>query len=562
MSIYPRIAFGLFDAGIKQDNDYYSVFGGYKSFCLPDDLKYDTANTRPIATYEPDYWLLDGSFRIKPDSGSLHIGILGSAMSDENGDFATDPVLTEHFSEAHDTDGLCLQFGSGSGDYCDEIVVRYYDGDDVLLSEETYNPTSATFSVENEVNGFEKITITFISTNRPYRYLRVTRIDYGYLLDMSGDSILSANIVEECDPISANLKYNTLDITLQSDDDDFNILNPQGYYAALKERQPVFIYENVDGVETFMGQFFLDEWESPTENTLVFRCIDLLGMLEKSQFSGKIYEGTTVETTLNNLLSQDGVRFSYELDADLEDVELEGYIAPCTYREFLQQLAFAIGASVECSRSSAVKIMPSKIADDESAVLTLTAEEIGLGRSVQLKDMVTGVEVSSHKYTETGTEKDLFKNTLAAGTYTIKFDEPCYGFSATGASINSYGSNRVTITVASEGEVTLTGTPYVDNVSIAEVETEETVTSQNVLAVEGATLVNPDNAATTAQRLYDYHQQRYVQKVKLFAPSIQIGDVVEVETIFEGKIKGVVEKMDVDLTGGFVVNAEIVGVVA
>jgi len=317
-------------------------------------------------------------------------------------------------------------------------------------------------------------------------------------------------------------------------------------------------------VETFMGQFYLDEWESPSENTLVFRCIDLLGLLDKAAFSGRVYAsgGYTVETALNNLYSQDNVRFPYELDSTLEDIELEGYIPPGSYREYLQQLAFAIGASVECSRASVVRIEPSKIADDETAIVTLTTEEIGLDRSVQLRDKVKGVSISSHKFTRKRTEKELFKDTLTAGTYTIKLNEPCYGFSATGATVYSYYSNRVIITVASEGEVVLSGTPYVDNVAAVSVETEESVTSQNTLVVENATMVNSTNAATIAQRLYNYHQQRYIQKARLFAPAIQIGDVVEVETIFDSKIKGVVEKMDIDLTGGFVVDAEIVGVVA
>jgi hypothetical protein len=101
----------------------------------------------------------------------------------------------------------------------------------------------------------------------------------------------------------------------------------------------------------------------------------------------------------------------------------------------------------------------------------------------------------------------------------------------------------------------------VDTKTLYKVETPgvSLVTQPNVLKVESAYLVNIDNLTEVAQRISDYYQQRYVQKVKLFAPSIEVGQVVEVETLYNRKIRGVVEKIDANLSG-FVVKAEIVGV--
>jgi hypothetical protein len=83
-----------------------------------------------------------------------------------------------------------------------------------------------------------------------------------------------------------------------------------------------------------------------------------------------------------------------------------------------------------------------------------------------------------------------------------------------------------------------------------------------VLTIQNATLVNPNNVEEVTQRVYDYYQQRHLQKTKLFAPGIEVGNSVLVDTLYDNQIAGVVEKMELDLAFGFVAMADIVGVVA
>jgi hypothetical protein len=62
--------------------------------------------------------------------------------------------------------------------------------------------------------------------------------------------------------------------------------------------------------------------------------------------------------------------------------------------------------------------------------------------------------------------------------------------------------------------------------------------------------------------LYSYFNQRYIQQTKLFASLIAPGDSVLIDTQSSKQIKGIAEKITTDLTGGFISNLEIVGVVA
>ena len=253
----------------------------------------------------------------------------------------------------------------------------------------------------------------------------------------------------------------------------------------------------------------------------------------------------------------------YELDPALYGVELTGWIPAGTYREALQQIAFAVGASVDCSRSWTVKIRQSLIAADETATATITKAEKGMDQAVELLELITGVKVLSHVFVETTDEKELYNGYLPTGTHEIIFSAPMHDLSITGGTITQSGANYAVVTVSAAGTVVLTGLAYADTAKSYSITTSGLSSSirPNVLEVEQAYLVNPDNLEEVAQRLYDYHQQRYVQEVKLFAPSIEIGNVVEVETLYNQKIRGVVEKMTPDLVGGFVVKATIKGVV-
>ena len=53
-----------------------------------------------------------------------------------------------------------------------------------------------------------------LETNRPGRYLKLAGIDYGVYLHFSGDEIIKARVLEECDPLSAEISINTLNLTL------------------------------------------------------------------------------------------------------------------------------------------------------------------------------------------------------------------------------------------------------------------------------------------------------------------------------------------------------------
>ena len=562
----PLVTFGLYALQIKQDATL--ACPDLQPFSSMTDLKSGSATTRPYITYEPDFWLLDGQYKFKPtNNAAVHVGLMSLSMSNAAGVFAIPPVLTATFSEIHTTDGLTLHFSQYTNDYCNDLTIAFYDATNVLIRSDAYNPATWELSTGQAVTDFKKIVITFNSTNKAYRYLRMVGIDFGQLIYFTAADIKSCTVVEEFNPLSTELPVDTLDLKLFSSDAAFSIINPAGDYAALQNKQPLDVYENVGNDRIYIGQFFLSTWENPSNTGISFKAIDMLGVLDTVPFSGYLghsdWEILSIEDFLNIKLGAIGV--PYDLDTELLGVQLEGWIPATSYREALQQVAFAAGAYVTCSRAGILQIFKTVLASEVvSQDFDIPASAKGIDSSLTLKTLVTGVDVTAHNYVSNTDVTELFKKTLAVGQYTIAFSEPHHDLIVTGAAFYFQDANYAIITVSSPGLITITGQGYTDTTQVYNITngTLDANVRQNVIAISDATLINPSNVVATTQRVYDYYQQRYLQKVKLYSPTAAVSDSVLIDTLYNQRISGVVEKMNMDLSGGFRVNAEITGIVA
>lgn len=555
-----RVSFGLFALELKEDANL-STISELQPFSKVDDLETDNVSTRPYASYEPNYWLLDGQYKFLPAVyTTIHVGLISLEMSDSAGDFTTAPQLTAEFSRTHDIDGLALRFQTYTGDYCSALTINYYDGSNQLIRSDSYQPDYTEFSTLQPVTGFKKIIITFHSTNRPRRYLRLTGIDFGELISFEGDAIKIAKTTEQVCQLSTELPYSELELELYSQEAQFSILNPAGQYAALKERQPLFVYEIVDGTNEFIGRYYLTEWENLSDTLYKFRAMDILGILDGMTYRGGLFNGEPLEDLIEAILAP--ISIPYELDNRLTGIEITGWIKAGSYREALQQIGFAAGAAIHATRSGVLRIEKTKIAENETAYATITRAEKGIEQSLALRPIVTGVEVTAHNYIPGGESQLVMSGEYAPGMYEIIFGEPMHALTIEGATILESGVNYATIAVAEVGTVALNGLKYIDTTAVTSVAMTGLGAGSrpNIIRVESATLVHAGNVKEIAQRVYDYYQQRYSQRVKLYAPLVKPGDVVIIDTLYKRKLLAVIEKMESDLTLGFTAHVDMVGV--
>lgn len=256
----------------------------------------------------------------------------------------------------------------------------------------------------------------------------------------------------------------------------------------------------------------------------------------------------------------DGESESYRPDAELAAERVQGYLAAGTRREALQQLAFAIGAVVDCSRSDLIRISP---APARASGMIAYDRKFQDGSKVTLNPLITAVAVTAHRYQAEDASSELYKDTLEPGTYQVTFSAPAVADSltVTGATLAGRGVNRCTLAVSKAGEVCVTGRKYVDSTIILRRAAANLPPNaqDNELTVTDATLVSPDRATAVANRVLDYYAQRYEQTFRMIAGDEKLADRLIVQSFGGEMVRGVLTKLEFDLTGGFVADAKVVG---
>ena len=354
MRTYAKIVFGLYDVTAKDDAQLTA--NDKQTFCTLDELQEENVNEVKYATLEKNYFNLDGSkVLLDYTSRATGTGLWSKSMSDSKGLFQTPPTLVINFSQSHSSNGLTFQFSEDN--YCSDLNIKYYNGS-TLIKDLNFTPNKSTYFCSEIVENYNKIVITFKKTNNPYRYLKLINIIYGQNRVFEPSEITSANILEEIDPLSNEISINTLEFSIFSRDESFNMLNPKGIYKLLQSRQMFKVYEMNDGIEMDMGTFYLDEWKNETEAISNMKAIDLIGLLDKTTYYGGIFYDEQVDIILIRILetaNMDEHTITFD-DDNLRKIHLSGYIPICTHREAIQQVLFSAGLVADCSRSKKIKI--------------------------------------------------------------------------------------------------------------------------------------------------------------------------------------------------------------
>lgn len=265
----------------------------------------------------------------------------------------------------------------------------------------------------------------------------------------------------------------------------------------------------------------------------------------------------------------------------------------------------------------------------------VTNEEKTDLQELNILQLVTGVEITSHDYSKSETLEEIFKASLAPGEYMVVYSKPYHYVEASGVGdriaylgtttptnetgqdevlvfpdsgtypdvtiLTTYGEfefgvNYVYLYVpAPGGTAVVSGKPWLDAkqkfiwVNPAGITSYEegavyddplalyddavyyrdwnTYAPPNVWKITNATLVpfNKSDAEVTVEevlaRVAEYARLRYQQKANLFPRTdLELGEIDIIESLYGKSVVGVVERINSDLTGGYLINAEFIGV--
>jgi len=413
--------------------------------------------------------------------------------------------------------------------------------------------------------------------------------------------ILSATLVEQVDPISLTLPISELNFKVYTTDPRFGIYAENEFSQSLTLRQPVRLYLTYQLQRFLMGTYYLDSWKSPAHYRYEFKAVDTIGLMDSITYDGSYWANdTSLQLVLADVLEPGGISFS--ISDELAEFKLRGFLPPGTLRESIQQIALAAGSIVLCYGDKSIYLEPVKLPyRGEPAIYTISDEERLEQQEINIKQIITDIEVNSHEYVGQNERiETIFQNYLEPGEYKIRFTKPYYNIEVTGIGYPQdnlatedgfwlitedgielivseeyvYGPNYIYLYVYEPGgEVTITGYPMVEyrqTYSFRESGLSPYQTA-NSIKIENATLVNTSIASNVLALLRDYYRQRYEQKARtiesyMITPEDELlvkfhpGEVARISATDGKFIRGAIEQIDYDLAGGMLTKLRIVGV--
>lgn len=444
-----------------------------------------------IASCECNQWVLDGSRNIIANN---NVAFWSAAQSKSDCTFDATPTITISLNGAYSSPGIFFYFDGAEGDYCSEIELTWYS-DDAQLAQKTYYPDSYQYYCKQQVSLFNKLVIKLIKTHLPNYFAKISQIFFGIVRNFDRDELRTVRITEGLNVISEDTEINTLDFTLDSADDiDF----------VFQQKQPVNAYNG----KTLIGCFYIDESSQTGASVYDISCIDALGVMDAEPFEAAIYSNYSAKTLIQSILAN---HFTLEYDEQLESATVSGYIPDCTKREALQQVVFAICATIDTSGSRGVRVR--KLSEETPE--EIPPKRLYTGGSVATAAAITEVRLTSHAYNPSGSGD------------TIEVDGKTY-------------YHKTTVHTKVNPGVTATTKP-------------------NIIEIKDATLVNSDNAARILNHIYQYYQRRQTHSVKIVMDEEAPGDYIITTTPWGSTITGTITSMAIRLSGIAAADCEVIG---
>ncbi len=552
---YAEISHKLTDALAKTEADYNmsDLYATSNYSQIKNDLYSTDAGRAP--TLELNRWILGdvGAF-VPDDTGEITWGVWSNSSSDDNGDFETDPELDVAFSSSHTSSGITFTFAGDT--FPQQVTITWLSGS-LMLASRTFTVDAMTYFADLTIEDYDAVKIVFTGMQLPYRRLKIAEIDFGEFKAWGKEGVISANILEEVNPSSSEVTINTLDFTVYDEDEEFNMLNPSGVYASLKEKQELTITEYVDGKAVPMGKFYLETWENSSSVVAAFTAYDVIGYFDTITYkTSPMWHGETAGEAFAQIFNAIGWS-DFFVEESVASELVYGYIPVVSVREALHQLCFALRAACIPNRNGTVEIK--RLSFDTDAIAVEKSRKYG-DQSIKQNTLVNSVAVTAYNFAAASSASQLYSAELAAGVYDIAFSEPAANLSISGGTINSSGINYANITVESARTVTITGHKYESSTTTYTCETDNLADSARSQATaDGIDVVSPANGAALAQFLYEDYRRRVVQSFGLILENEAAGDIVDVDTMLGARKTGIITKMNIDLTGGFIADCEVRG---
>lgn len=355
--------------------------------------------TYNLATWETDRFLLDGSFSFPDDTiaNNGEMGFVSDHLCGADGVFASYPTITFDFGSTHSSVGLTITFDAFNEEYATDFDVTAYDAvGGVIEHVSVTGNTDVMAKPMGQLADYKKVVIIIKKWSRGDRRARVLEVDFGIVEVYTDDSLISLNLIEDMDMITAQLPSPEFEFTVDNSERLFNILNPTGFYRYLQERQQVIGEIGVDigaGVIEWipLGNYLLWEWTSDEGSlTASFTARTNLDLMANFDYEQLTPVNRSLYALAEVLFAVCGIT-NYWIDPALQSITTNSLAKKATCRDVLQMIAIAGCANIFVTRANVITL---KCLTFGAAVDSVTLDEMYNEAQIKLEPVVRQVQVT------------------------------------------------------------------------------------------------------------------------------------------------------------------------
>lgn len=313
------------------------------------------------ATGETNLHVLDGSFRLLPDSVPYaDAGFISQTLVSDS----SHPRIILSFGSVHTraVPGLTVVWSSMMNEWAAKFKLTAYKGTAVVSTITVSNNRSVYSETEWEIYGYDSIAIDILEWSVPNRRARIEWIMVGLHKVYSKKDLVSYTHTSSRDPISAQLPKDSIEFSLDNSQKTWDAINPRGMFRYLYERQEVDVRYgmDVDGETQWIngGKFYLSEWSVPSNGLEAsFTARDALEFMMTSNYTGR-KTGTLYQMCYDALETLPSNVPSFYISEELKEYSTDISSEKTSYKnsDILQLAANAAGMALYQTRDGHIRI--------------------------------------------------------------------------------------------------------------------------------------------------------------------------------------------------------------
>lgn len=577
------------DAQVDIANITSNDVSTYSNIDTLKDIKSYTNTT--IATLEENMWLLNGRFP-NPTPGVRYNGYISNSVSDEEGNFETNPYINIELAKSSEVESFSLILNSAvpSG-YPKNIKCAFYNGETLLveltkdLSTEIALP-NIIFDVNQE--NVTKVTIEFIGTRRGKRRIRLSSLMFGRVINLDQNQVISTDYTDKCSYVPDSIPSRIFSFTMNNYSQIYNVDNPENGYINLNRNTIVLIRngyniygydeetETIDNPDGFQ-EIAWDDWKelrlldiSTSDDTCTFECGSVLDMMEDTYTNEMFLNNRSVESITDTLMQFEGlpdntIIFSNDDDGKSYGAYTINTVLPeLPVRELIQLLAFSVGATLLIQDDGTIKFANLKLNDLNSFTNHHEFNYRDFESIPAAEQLSNTTNISLPKYNSTvdNNTTEIVKTTVAQNQVEITYSEcvPVSALPENKVVPISMFCKRANLNVSvSEAEPQIEVTIMGHKITTTETQ-ERSVTKDTLIIDTKLMKEDPGDKIKEKYKLWYGKKFKYTMTTR-GEPLVDAGDIAKIQTPFSGEdqlINGYVLQNHITFDGTWSGDMEVI----